>query len=503
MASGSYKKHTSLLNGEILLYILAGSTNNIWQVRFLNRLDNGKRYIRKSTKHRDLTMATSVAMDLYRQHQSKLTLGLKDERVTLEVLVEEFLKDSQYNKSRKELVAYHYKTYWIKFFNNNDISTINSDDIKEYLDWRLDNNHTMEKGAGWKSSEETTSFSSINHDRICLRMVLQLGEQRRRLVKVPRFPRVNRHDPRVHQLPSNQSRGRFTPEAYEIVQRDFIKISNALNKRAWMPSVMKLEGKHDPDTNPYVSVGQRRSRSYRKFKGLDYGSEAQIYCHRDKRYLRATWWFLALLIANSGCRPAEAIKLRWKDIRLIESDGKYYTTINISENVSKTGRRRLMVCRDGYETYKRLLKYKREVCFRFNISDVKDTDWVFPSTSRKHSYKKFKTTSEYGDLSRQNFKRLGMHTQELTLLERDTSKNAKIYFSLYSFRSFYISERLRNRMNIWTLSKQVGSSVATLMKHYEFNDMLAFRDEMVKHINENYTFSDLDDEIRSHAVPWR
>ena len=58
-------------------------------------------------------------------------------------------------------------------------------------------------------------------------------------------------------------------------------------------------------------------------------------------------------------------------------------------------------------------------------------------------------------------------------------------------------------MNIWTLGKQVGSSVATLMKHYEFNDMLAFRDEMVNHINENYTFSDVDDDIRSHAVPWR
>ena len=167
MGTGSYKKHTSLLNGEILLYILAGSTNNIWQVRFINRLDNKKRYIRKSTKHRDLTMATSVAMDLYRQHQSKLTLGLKDERVTLGVLVEEFLKDSQYNKSRKELVSYHYKTYWVKHFKNDDISTINSDDIKEYIDWRLDNNHRIEKGAGWTSSEDTTSLSSINHDRVC------------------------------------------------------------------------------------------------------------------------------------------------------------------------------------------------------------------------------------------------------------------------------------------------------------------------------------------------
>lgn len=503
MSSGSYKHHKSLLNGEILLYILAGSTKNIWQVRFLNRLDNNKRYIRRSTKHRDLTMATSVAMDLYRQHQSKLTLGLKEERVNLGVLVEDFIKDSQYNKSRKDSVLYHQRTYWIKYFKSEDISTINTDDIKDYFNWRLDNNHKIEKGAGWTSSEATTSLSSINMDRICLRMVLQLGEQKRRLVKSPRFPRINRRDIRVHQLPSNQSRGRFTPEKYEIVQRDFIKISNALNKRDWMPSLMNLEEEHDPDTNPYVSVGQRRSRSFRKFKGMDYGKEAQVYCHRDKRFLRAAWWFISLLISNSGVRPAECIKLRFQDIKLIESDGKYYTTINISENVSKTGRRRLMVCRDGHETYKRLLKYKREIFFRFNITDIKDTDWLFPSTSRSNSYKKYKSTAEYGDLSRQNFKRLGIHIQELILLERDTSKNAKIYFSFYSYRSWYISERLRNQMNIWTLSKQVGSSVATLMKHYEFNDMLAFKDEMVNHINKNYTFSDVDDEVKSHAVEWR
>ncbi len=502
MSLRSYSQHKSLLNGEILLYTLADSKNGIWQVRFLNRINDKKRYIRKSTGHRDITMATAIAMDLYRKHQSKLTLGLTEERVTISTLCEEFLNDSTYNKVRKDLVKYHLRVYWIKFFKQTDIGAISSDDIKEYFDWRLDNNHKIKKHGAWQSSEDTTSYSSIQHDKVTLRMVLQLGEQKRRLVKAPIFPRINKRDDRIHKLPSNQSRGRFTAGkngTYEIVRKDFKEISIALNRKAWMPSLMVDEEDHHPETNPYVSVGHRRSRHFRRFKEFDYDEKAQIYCHKYKRYLRATYWFLGLLISNSGIRVSEAIRLRVKDIQLVEVDGKYYTTINVSEDNSKTGRRRNMITRDGHETYRRFLKYQREVKFRFNKTNIKDNDWLFPSTSRKNEYIKFKSTAEYNDLARQNFKRLGIHTQDINL--RNTT--AKIYFSFYSFRSWYISSRLRNKMNIYVLSKNIGSSVATIIKYYAYNEMLEFRDEMIAHTNKEYSFSEVGNDIKKLATTWR
>jgi integrase len=230
---------------------------------------------------------------------------------------------------------------------------------------------------------------------------------------------------------------------------------------------------------------------------------AYSYCQRDRRYLKATWWYLSLMIANSGIRPSECIRLRHQDIKLIESDGEYFTVINVSASNSKTGKQRNMVCRDGHKTYERYLEYKKEIEYRFNKSDIKETDWLFPATGRTRSYDEYKTTQVYNDLARNNFKRLGIHTQEVTLFKGRTNNTVKVYFSLYSFRSWYITQRLKNRLSIFTLSKQVGSSVATIQRYYEKTDLMYFKDEMIKHYKYDYDLGTVDDDIKSHAVEWR
>ena len=91
----------------------------------------------------------------------------------------------------------------------------------------------------------------------------------------------------------------------------------------------------------------------------------------------------------------------------------------------------------------------------------------------------------------------------MTLFKGKTNKTVKVYFSFYSFRSWYIVQRLRNRLSIFTLSKQVGSSVATIQKYYEKDDMMYFKDEMIKHYKYDYDVGVVDDDLKRLATEWR
>ena len=58
----SYSYHKWLLDKEILLYVLSTSKNKTFYVRFKNPLSKERRYVRKSTGHRNEALATAKAM---------------------------------------------------------------------------------------------------------------------------------------------------------------------------------------------------------------------------------------------------------------------------------------------------------------------------------------------------------------------------------------------------------------------------------------------------------
>ena len=75
----SYKRSKKLLDGEILLYVLANAVNDVWQVRFTSPLPTGARYIRRSTGHRSEALATSFAMGLYDEYRQRSLLGMRSD----------------------------------------------------------------------------------------------------------------------------------------------------------------------------------------------------------------------------------------------------------------------------------------------------------------------------------------------------------------------------------------------------------------------------------------
>ena len=205
------------------------------------------------------------------------------------------------------------------------------------------------------------------------------------------------------------------------------------------------------------------------------------------------------MISNTGIRPSEAARIRHQDIRLVkDGDGTLYTIIVITSLNSKTGRERRIVARDCHKTFERYLIFKQETEYRFNIS-IKPTDFVFPSVSKNGFYTTPRTSNEYGAICRDKFKSMNLHIKSVVLKD----STAKIYFSFYSFRSYYMTQRLKEGLSIFTLSLQTGSSIATIQKYYSYNEMWSFRKEMVNHLRSNIKIEKPSNDLKLIAQDWK
>jgi len=489
----SYKYHKWILEREILLFILPSSTNDIWQMRFKNPLKDGARYIRKSTGHSSEGLATSKAIETYKEYQSRALLNLKVGKTTLAFLLDKF--SHQFDDVSLKSVRSFNKTYWSKFIGDRDVSTFSSDDIEKYFKWRV-SQKTETHGdettntRRWISSKTTISSSTLKLERNLMRQLFQIGHQHNYIARMPTFPRRFDRWEGVHKLPSNKRRGRFKPKEHyqEILMVDFAKISKALQKEEWKPVLTNPDLDFDPETNPYQSISKRDGRQGRE-------TRSKVFCHVYDRYNYSTYWFMALLIANSGIRPATAARLRHRDIHVREDDdGKVYTLINVSAEISKTGKQRWVVCRDFHKTFERYLIYKDEIKYRFN-KIISPDDWIFPSTNRREFYNNYRRL--YPNLFRVHLQRLNLHKTSV-----EGFPGVEVFFSAYSFRSYYISQRLLNGLDLYTLSKNVGSSPKTIMSAYDYNENWEFRRKITQHYKSDPT-SDCPEHIRGHIQYWR
>jgi len=499
----SYKRHKWLMEGEILIYILSSATNDNWQVRFANPMDERPRYIRKSTKHKSEALATAFAVDLFNEYRSRSLLNLKTEKTTIGYLLENY--SHQFDGVSLKAMRGFNRSYWQRYIGEDDISVYTSEDIENYFRWRIqdkqDRQDKVDDGENdkyWNSSESSISASTLKLERNMMRRLFQIGYKFNYIARVPAFPTRFDRMPGVHKLPSNKRRGRFHPEDdYNNIVLPYLStIRNGITNPKWTPQLEDPDKPFNAETNIWESRNKWKNR-YHKTKGPHRKRVTHpIYCHLYDRYHHAHFWFASLLISNSGIRPAACHRLRHKDIKLVpDNDGKVYTLINIDQSISKTGKGRIVVCRDFHKTYERYLMFRKEVEYRFN-RNIKEDDYIFPSTDQKrlYDYPRAKADSVF----RLHFKRMDLHqrTREVKLAD-GTFANVKVFFSAYSFRSFYISERLKNGLDLYTLSKNVGSSPKTILNAYDYNENWEFRKQITQHYKQ-LDLPDCPDTLEAH-----
>jgi len=500
--SPSQNKHQNqqeyLLDGEILIYIRDGSKRQTWQARFRNPLKDTPRYIRISTKTESKHLAIERAIAEYRDYQSRKFLGLKHGATTIKDLLDGY--SSQMNHVERQMAGNFWKIYWSKYIGDKDISKWTSEEWEEYFVWRIKEQINRPEGKFWKSSEKSISANSLKLERIILQRLTKWGYKHNKIARLPMFPAKFFNMDGVHKLPANRRRGRFhhEEEYQKILMPEFSRIRKQLTKEKNIPRPADPEKPWNKETNPYISSAKRQVKFEvrKRMESPDY----KFTCQRP-RYNLAQFWFVSLLIANTGIRPAEIVKLRHRDISVREDpeDGRWYTIFTITEETSKIGKYREAIARDFHHTWDRYQLFKRETEYYFN-EEAKPDDWLFPRVWQNGQLRYDLPIARLNNVMRPHLQRLGLHRTTVEGYE-----GIQVYYSAYSFRSYYITQRLKEGLNIYTLSKNAGVSIQTIMATYDYSENWAYRTEMTKHfksLNDEHPDSEHVERLRNSKINW-
>ena len=459
----TYKKTKQLLDGEITLFILAASVNDVWQVRFTSPLQSGPRYVRRTTGHRSEALAIQFAMDLYDKYRQRAMLGLRTDEIAIGELVARTRSRMENFHVRKTVDSFASR-YWVPYFGDLDVSCLSTLRLTQYVDWRIAN-YDRDRGQGWRASEGRISLSTLRLDIGLLRAVLKQGKVLSLVLDVPDKPKLKVSESVFSLPPNRRGRGRFSPDQYDIIARDCGRVRTALNDERRWPTLTNPEEPVHPISNPYCFRENRHSK------------HPDDYLSRWRRYNRAAARFASLFVSNSGVRPAEILKLKMGDIRLLLDDsGQAFTAINISREVSKVNDPRIAILANGIEAYRWLQEYKREVSFRFNI-EVSDDTWLFPAHNKPQE--RARTLQHQ---IRHMLQRLGLHTSA-----HPTIPDVRVYYSLYSFRSWYAVCRLEDGVDLYSLSLAFGASTATIESTYDVGEAWHHRAKLIKKIERDLT----------------
>jgi integrase len=473
----SQNEQEYLLDGEILIYIRDGAKKRTWQSRFRNPLADSPRYIRISTKTESKALAIERAITHYREYQSRKFLGLTHGHTTIKQLLDSF--KTELDDVGQKMAYTAYDIYWSKYMKDDDISKWTSDDWRDYFLWRIQEQIKRPEGRYFKPSDKSVSANTLKLERIILKRLTLFGYKHNLIARQPIFPERFERLEGVHKLPSNRRRGRFHHEKHyqTILMPEFKRIAVGLKKRKNRPAPVNPRKEWNPKTNPYISRAKSMVGVDVK-KRMD-DEDYKFTCVRP-RYNLAQFWFMSLLIANTGIRPAEIVKLRHRDISVREDpeDGRFYTIIQITPETSKIGKYREAFARDFHMTWDRYEVFRQETEHYFNRK-IQPDDWMFPRSWKDGKLRYDLRVDRLNNIFRPHLQRLGLHKTTV-----EGHEGVEVYFSAYSFRSYYITQRLKEGLNIYTLSKNAGVSIQTIMSTYDYSENWAYRKEMTKHFKE-------------------
>lgn len=157
-----------------------------------------------------------------------------------------------------------------------------------------------------------------------------------------------------------------------------------------------------------------------------------------------------LILANTGMRHGtEALRIKWKDLQLIKKKEDTYLQISVN---GKTGPRELIAEHDAIDYFKRIQsRFAELAAMDFEkLLKARLDEYVFRLKNRR------RTPSLNGTFA------ILMCDSGLAI-EPTTGQNR----TLYSLRHTYATKMLvHKKMDIHTLAKQMGTSVAMIEAHY-------------------------------------
>ena len=168
---------------------------------------------------------------------------------------------------------------------------------------------------------------------------------------------------------------------------------------------------------------------------------------KQMRYLLRDY---ILVLANTGMRHGtEALGLKWNDLAYVTKNNEKYLQLTVT---GKRGRRTL-IARHNTEIYLERIAKRQPHLAKYSLDTIirrKVNERVFKTADGKES-------KYLASTFKQLMKDCGL----------DADRDTKLKRTLYSFRHSYAHEALlSDRMDVYTLAKQMGTSVKMIELHY-------------------------------------
>ena len=375
MDGNFYSETYTYREGRILLYKRPNSQK--FQCRL--RVKGIKGYTIKSCDTSNLGEAVQFAEDLYDNLRFKKLNNLPLKTKTFKQIFDEWLQKADKSGDRQEFYQGRAKLYWFPYFGDYKIEDITESIIDDYWPWRKNYyKDNPEKLNG--NVAENPSAQSLKMEKTAIQEVMNYA-YRRGYIRTAM--KVN------FRAGKGGNREAFTKEEYNILIEGFKMLYLAPAKKS--------------------DVYQRR----------------MIYN-------------LIIFLANTGIRPSEYYKIKWKDIQIHNQDGVKILYITVPEN-TKTGHRVVVSLPEAYTSYNDIKNFSKY---------TKDSDWVFTNYDGSRMKNWSKTFTE--------------KLKELNLYITDEGKKRPPY----SLRHYYATQRLLEGVHIYDLAKNMGASVKQIENHY-------------------------------------
>ncbi len=375
MDGNFYTETCTYREGRIQIYKRPNSKN--FQCRL--RVKGIKGYTIKSCGTSNLGEAVQFAEDLYDNLRFKKLNNLPLKTKTFKQIFDEWLQKADKSGDRQEFYQGRAKLYWFPYFGDYKIEDITESIIDDYWPWRKNYyKDNPEKLNG--NVAENPSAQSLKMEKTAIQEVMNYA-YRRGYIRTAM--KVN------FRAGKGGNREAFTKEEYNILIEGF--------KMLYLTPAKKSD------------VYQRR----------------MIYN-------------LIIFLANTGIRPSEYYKIKWKDIQIHNQDGVKILYITVPEN-TKTGHRVVVSLPEAYTSYNDIKNFSKY---------TKDSDWVF--------------TNYDGSRMKNWSKTFTKKLEELNLYITEEGKKRPPY----SLRHYYATQRLLEGVHIYDLAKNMGSSVKQIENHY-------------------------------------
>lgn len=377
MDGNFYSETYTYREGRILIYKRPNSKN--FQCRL--RVEGIKGYIIKSCDTPNQGKALKFAEDLYDNLRFKKLNNLPLKTKTFKQIFDEWFKRADKSKYRQDFYQGRAKLYLFPYFGDYKIEEITESIIDDYWLWRKDYyKDNPEKLNG--NVAENPSVQSLKMEKTAIKEILEYAHRRGYIRAVPQIT----YKPRA----KTENRDTFTKDEYEKLVLDLF---------LW---------------------GEKKARA-------------------DVVYQRKMLFNFVVFMANTGIRPNEFYKIKWKDVKVHNQNGVKLLYINVPDD-SKTGRRTVVSLPEAYTCYENIKlfsKYTKDDDYFF--SNYEDGSWM------KNISKTYKT----------KLVELGLY------LSGDGKPRPP-----YSLRHYYATQRLLDGVQVYDLAKNMGTSVKQIENHY-------------------------------------